>query len=351
MNKILFIQEFGETVPSGIIRGTIYKSEFIKNNKYCYFINRNNENLINLIKKQNNSITIIVLKLLNQIFKYFISVKIIFISIYFDGIWLNKVLSPRFIILLRWFNKTKIINLDVVDNPYENNIKWQNSLKFVTSVSTDNHYNKKKLLKFCQNINIIPDYPLIHKFCAITQKKDLHKFNFGWVGSNSSYYLLQAIESEIIKFLEQNDDAVFYLLGAPNESKFIGIPNVVFIKDYNEKLMIEIINKLHVGLFPLDDSLASEVRGVLKATLYMAGSSVVIANIIGEVNDLIEDNFNGLLVKNKQDWIEKLLYLKNNKNELIRIANNGYTKVVNNYSLETNTNRILEILGCNVLYK
>ena len=343
-DKILFIQEFGEAVPSGIIRGTIYQDELNKRNINYKIINRNNEWLIRLINKSNNFYLTYLLKGLNQLYRIFISLYIIIVSFLFDSIWLNKVLSFKFIYLIRFFNKKKTINIDVVDNPYEDSQNWINSLKYVSSITTDNYYNQRKLKKYHSNVFIIPDYPIIHKFKDLNSKNKPINFNFGWVGSKSSYYLLEEIEDEIIYFLEQNNDVKFYLLGCPLESRLIKLKQVVSIPIYDEKKMIDVISQLHVGLFPLDNSLASEVRGVLKATLYMAGNAVVLANPIGEINDLIIDDFNGCLIKNINEWSQKLSKLYYSRDVLNRISENAYLKLISNYSIESNCDKLLKVL-------
>lgn len=348
-NKILFIQEFGEAVPSGIIRGTIFREELDKRNIEYKIINRNSEKLIRLLNDPKHIYYTVFLKALNRVYKYFISIYIIILSVTFQSIWLNKVLSSRFIYFLRLVNKNKIINLDVVDNPYEVSQDWVNSLKFVSSISTDNLYNQKNLKKYFSKVFVIPDYPIIHKFNNTILVKKPTNFNFGWVGSKSSYYLLKDIEEEIIHFLNSNQEATFYLLGCPIESKLININRVISYPIYDEKIMIDVIKNLHVGLFPLDSSLASEVRGVLKATLYMAGNAVVLANPIGEINDLIKNDFNGILINQKNEWTDKLIKLSSNRDELYRLSQNAYTKLIDNYTIESNCNKILQILEFNEL--
>lgn len=349
--KILFIQEFGDAVPSGKIRGNIYKQEIEKYNVKILFINRNNQFFISILTNQKRILIKLMLRLLNHSYKYFKSIYILLISLYFDAIWLNKVLSPRFIKTLRFINKFKIINLDVVDNPYEIDINWAKSLKYLTSITTDNKYNRQRLLQFSTNVNIIPDYPLLDKFQKNNFEKESSNFIFGWVGSKSSYYLLHEIRIEILQFLKNTPDAKFYILGSDFDADLSLNSRIVCIPSYNEDLMINIIGKLHVGIFPLDNSLASEVRGVLKATLYMAGSAVVLANPIGEINDLIIDNFNGVLINTKSDWYDKLKYLRNNRSLLSTISRNGYSSVMTNYSLEFNTKKILNILGYNECFE
>lgn len=343
-DNILFIQEFGLAVPSGKMRGQIYEQEFGKYNISIRYINRNNESLIDNIGVTNSFILRYLFSVLNFIYRFYFSIYILIISRKYTSLWLNKVLSYRFIYFLRLFNPDKIINLDVVDNPYEMNRNWTKSIEYVTSLSTDNFYNKSKLSKFSDSVYIIPDYPLIDKFNFNKFRKSETEFCFGWVGSKSSYYLLKGIESEIINFLNNYPDTKFYLLGAPKNSNLTKMPGVVFLENYDESKMVEIISRLHVGLFPLDNSIASEVRGVLKATLYMAGGAVVLANPIGEVNDLILNDVDGVLITRKGMWFDKLVEFKVDIKKLRNISHNGYIKVSSNYSLSSNILKIIEIL-------
>ena len=70
--------------------------------------------------------------------------------------------------------------------------------------------------------------------------------------------------------------------------------------------MIKETLSMDIGLFPLDDSVSSEVRGILKATIYMCGEVAVICSPVGQLNDFITEGYNGLLANGKNEWGEKL---------------------------------------------
>jgi glycosyltransferase involved in cell wall biosynthesis len=61
-----------------------------------------------------------------------------------------------------------------------------------------------------------------------------------------------------------------------------------------------------VGLFPLQDTERSAVRGVLKAAVYMCGEVALIASPIGQVADVITDGVNGLVARTPEEWATKL---------------------------------------------
>jgi glycosyltransferase involved in cell wall biosynthesis len=343
--NLLFVLEFGETVPSGILRGTLYKHELQKLNIKVKYVNRNNSYLVRkMIMNKEKNIFYIVLNILSRSVSSF---WILMLSFFYDSIWLNKVLSSKFIRILRFFNPHKIINLDIVDNPYENNIQWVESLKCVSSLTTDNIYNKTILEKYSNKVFVLPDYPLLDKFVNFSKPDFKHNFIFGWIGSKSSYYLLDSIKTDIINFLNDYPDSTFYLLGCPENNEFVSLPNARIVSFYDERVMLEVLSEIKVGLFPLDNTVASKVRGVLKATLYMASYTVVVSNSIGEIVDLIDNEINGIILDNNNQWYEKLIFLKNNPDVCDDISVNARDFVFNEYCLSSNVSKILKIVNLN----
>jgi glycosyltransferase involved in cell wall biosynthesis len=68
---------------------------------------------------------------------------------------------------------------------------------------------------------------------------------------------------------------------------------------------------------------------------YMALNKPSIANDLGGVNEIIEDGVNGYLIKsnNAQLFAKKIIYLINNKEELLRMGNAGKSLITSTFSL------------------
>ena len=58
----------------------------------------------------------------------------------------------------------------------------------------------------------------------------------------------------------------------------------------------------------------------------------VVARDIRGCNDLIKNNYNGYLFKNKSDLIKKILKLYNDKNKLLLLSKNAYKSIDYSYS-------------------
>jgi glycosyltransferase involved in cell wall biosynthesis len=79
---------------------------------------------------------------------------------------------------------------------------------------------------------------------------------------------------------------------------------------------------------------ASVVRGVLKATVYMAGGIPVVCSPVGQCVDLIDDGVNGFLAGSPEEWERTLSRLIEDRDLRERIGRAGLETVRRDFSLE-----------------
>jgi len=72
-----------------------------------------------------------------------------------------------------------------------------------------------------------------------------------------------------------------------------------------------------------------------------------ISSDVGAIKDVIKSSKEGLLVKNKDDWIKALGYLIKNKKQREEIGKNGREIIKKRYSLEVNVPKMLNFLENN----
>jgi glycosyltransferase involved in cell wall biosynthesis len=106
------------------------------------------------------------------------------------------------------------------------------------------------------------------------------------------------------------------------------------LPDYKQPEMIDEVLGMDIGLFPMQDIERSRVRGVLKATIYMAGEAVVIASPVGQVADVVRDGTNGMLARSTDEWIDKLDALIVDRELRARLAREGLAMVRKEFSTE-----------------
>ena len=98
---------------------------------------------------------------------------------------------------------------------------------------------------------------------------------------------------------------------------------------------IKDLQKIDIGLYPLSDD-ESWIMGKsgLKALQYMAIGIPVVATKVGNAKNFIENNQNGFLVNNDEEWyiiLKKLL-----KDPLLRkrVGKNAYETIKENYTTD-----------------
>ena len=94
----------------------------------------------------------------------------------------------------------------------------------------------------------------------------------------------------------------------------------------------------------MENKIEDIVRGVLKATIYMSAKAVVIADRVGEINDLIINGENGLLIDKPTDWLKHLNDLKTDKLKFLEISNAGYEVVKSKYSKVVIREKLLSVI-------
>lgn len=357
--KILVILEAGDAMPSGVVRGLIYKQLFRVNGYDVRFINRLSPKLINL---SNNCAY--NYKLLSPFFNLFFKIVIylyskiteryiFFISKKYTSVYLSKIVKYDFMMHLKKSSNARLI-LDFGDSVWLNgkdSDKFHKILQLVDAVSTDNELTAEYVKKYNHNCVVIPDHPQIEIFDDkrfLVKKNNNECLKIGWIGSPSTAFNLFLIFEELEQIFLNNFNLHLRLVGTGNDKSLL--PPFEKVKYsvkpfYSQNEMIEEVLDFDIGLFPLYNIENSVVRGILKATIYMSAGVPFIASPIGQIKDFIKDGENGMLAKNKFEWIEKLELLIRNTEIRNRLASNGLETIRKDFSLEKNFRKLISVIS------
>ncbi|MBC3538515.1 glycosyltransferase [Rufibacter sediminis] len=163
----------------------------------------------------------------------------------------------------------------------------------------------------------------------------------GWSGSISTapyLYLLQDVLKEV------NSIHPFKLLVIGDRRFNIEGLDIETL-DWTQEKEIPTLQRMDIGLYPLplDDEWVLGKSGG-KALQYMAVGVPAIATAIGANYRVIEDGVSGFLVKTKEEWKEKLLYLLQNPDERKRIGLAGRERIEEYFSVKNNASVYLKVL-------
>lgn len=163
-------------------------------------------------------------------------------------------------------------------------------------------------------------------------------FTIGWVGSPHTAKYLDAIKP-ILTELIKDENVKVSILGSGKYD----LPGAQFI-DWNEETEIENIRTFDVGIMPLDNTSWERGKCGFKLIQYMACGIPVIASPI-EINaKIVNHRVNGFLAETLDGWKEYFKLLKDNVKLREEMGLQGRKTVEENYTLEVNTPKLINIL-------
>jgi glycosyltransferase involved in cell wall biosynthesis len=312
-SNVLAILE-GFNWPSGVVRARIYKDLFERDGFDVEFMGRIAMSVADLVERvpsrRVRMAAITAGTLVNEL-------RILAKAGAADVIYLSKVTSLRFLRMLRRRSRARIV-LDFGDAVWlgpdgkRRDSQFAEVLRLVDAVTTDNEHTAAYVRQFGKACTVIPDSPQLEQFDrkrpTVVPRND-GTVVVGWIGTAGTLYNLELIADALRVVSRKHPHMVLRLVGVGSDRSALqaleGIPYSVRAS-YDQAQMIDEVFGMDVGLFPLQDSERSVVRGVLKASIYMCGEAAVIASPIGQVTDVIEDNVNGMLASTREEWVAKL---------------------------------------------
>lgn len=316
-------------------KNNFYKIEPLLNNKYL-------ENLYGNRK----------INLFNIIYCYLKRFYVLFFLHKYDKIIIEKEIFPyvpfiEYIIFKIYKSK---IYLDYDDYVFDNynfklyflnylfKYKFQFILKNSNSIIVGNSYLKKYVIKYNQNVKILPTLVNVQKYNQESTNK-FKTISIIWIGTPSTVKYLQNI-MPFLNILREKINFDLVVIGAKLKT------NNSFVKyfDWKESTEIKILKSCHIGVMPLDNTTWSKGKCGLKILQYMAARLPVVASCIGANKDIVRHEFDGYLVDENKEWIEYLVKLITNHDLRKQLGNRGYEKIIDKYSYESNLNKYLKII-------
>lgn len=173
------------------------------------------------------------------------------------------------------------------------------------------------------------------------------KLVLGWSGSVSTIKHLRLLEPVFKRMKEEG--WVFKLLVMGDER--FTLPGIdVEALPWNKEQETAVIKRFDIGLYPLPDEQWVYGKSGLKALQYMAMGVPTVAAAIGTNFRIIEDGYNGFLVKNEDEWIISLKKLANDEDLRRKIGQNGAEVVEKKFSIHANRDTYLDIIK-NVIHQ
>jgi len=245
-----------------------------------------------------------------------------------DAIWLTDRQNESALLrMLKWRSKVGLI------------CKWSHK------VSCGNEYLCRFAATFNKNVVYNPttiDTENLHKPAFFKQDAtSQNKITIGWTGSHSTLKYLKEIEPVIDKITKEYPHVEFIVI-ADRKPILHDLTSMTFIP-WNSETEMRDLMRLDIGIMPLPDDKWAQGKCGFKALQYMAIERPVVASPVGVNSTIIDEGLNGFLCRSPREWEEALIKLIKDPELRKAMGVNGRKKVVENYSILSNTSTFLSL--------
>ena len=218
-----------------------------------------------------------------------------------------------------------------------------NLIKFSDYVIT----SSPSLNDYCKELNTHNQSTFISSSIDIERFQPKNSYNndkkitIGWTGTQSSKPYLDLLRESLLDLRKERD---FELLIISNFDYQFPEVDLKVIK-WNKATEVEDLQKIDVGLYPLEQNDWVLGKSGLKALQYMAIGIPVVATDIGTSKDIISHMESGLLVSTRKDWVVALKTLIDDSLLREKIGKAAREVIVNRYSLNTIKEKYFDVLN------
>ena len=276
----------------------------------------------------------------------------------YDFVFIHRECAPIGPPIIEWvifkvWNKKVIYDFDDAiwlpnfseSNRYFSFLKRYSNISYLCKwshrVSCGNGYLANYAKQYSKNVIVNPT--TIDTECLHNKEKKLNenfgKLTIGWTGSHSTERYLDEI-IPVLSELEMEYDFRFLVISDSNPNLSL---NCFEYKKWSKSTEIDSLMEIDIGVMPLSNDLWANGKCGFKALQYMSLGIPAIVSSVKVNKEIVDNGVNGFVCSNHKEWKEKLALLLSSKETLIQLGSEARRKIVDNYSVTSNTNNFLSL--------
>ncbi len=241
--------------------------------------------------------------------------------------------------LFRFFGKKLIYDFDdsiFIKKP----LKIKKVIRMSDCVIAGNEFLKDYASQYNKKITVLPTCidTRIYKPKIKPASKD--EVIIGWIGTSFTAIYLDLLSDVYATLADRYKNIEFRVVGGYFQNSNLPI----ICKDWSLDSEVEELREFDIGVMPLFDDDWARGKCAFKIIQYMAVGIPTVASRVGMNVEIIEDGKDGFLANRKEEWIERLSILIEDKQLRENMGRLGRAKVESLYSIEVNKGRYIDIL-------
>jgi glycosyltransferase involved in cell wall biosynthesis len=221
-------------------------------------------------------------------------------------------------------------------------------LSLSTAVIASTPYLKKLYSEYNSKIYVIPNGIDFNIWDKLKYPKHGKRIRIGWCGAASHNEDLRFVWSTILQILDKYPNVEFYCMaGVPEFIAKCDHPRVLKHQGwYNPYLYPQALvdRKFDIGIAPLLDNNFNRAKSNLRWLEYSAMKIPTVASSVEDFKRTVVDGKTGFLVREKDEWFNKLSFLIENEDKRKEIGLNAYKEIKKNFNIEFISKEYVRIL-------
>ncbi|MGA2915004.1 MAG: glycosyltransferase family 4 protein [Sedimentisphaerales bacterium] len=287
-----------------------------------------------------------MVQMFDALFSFFQIGRFIFLAMFYDVLFIQKVFIPTFVFKLYSgiFKKKFAFDFDdaIYANPKDfNKRRLDQQLPLCNLLVLENTFTEEYARQFTDNNILVILGPIdCNRYYPKNQiRRDA--VVVGWIGSPATQAYLDMLEDVFKRLNETHTNLIFEFIGT-RSTKFMREP--FRQKMWNLDTEVADLQNFDIGIMPLPDDEWTRGKGGYKLLQYMAVGIPCIASPVGINMELIKDGENGFLAATEDEWYEKISLLIRDPELRKNIGMRGRNFVVKNYSFEVAAPKLISVL-------
>lgn len=264
----------------------------------------------------------------------------------YDVVLFQREIMSSFLTLEPLTHRPRILDVDDAIFLYRGGGFAKRLAKLSERVICGNSYLADWFGRWNANIEIIPTAVDTARYVPAERTVDAAESTLiiGWIGTQGNFKYLYAIENALAKVLRRNARARLRIVsdGFPNFN-YLPIEQMEFIP-WSEESETEVIQSMHIGIMPLEDSLWARGKCSFKMLQYMAAGLPVVVSPVGMNADVLKLGDLGISASTTEQWTDALVEMLENSALRIRMGAEGRRVAESSFSIDVIAPRLACIL-------
>ena len=209
--------------------------------------------------------------------------------------------------------------------------RFETTLKICDAVTTSTSFLAKVMQKFNPNVYVLPN--LINSFEYT--KLENRTIRIGWGGSPTHLPdFTPTITSTLLKLKEEYGDLIELVIVGITPLELIG--KSTFYRFTTPHKYLRFLRELNfdIGIIPCNDNFFNDARSNIKYLEWSAIKAATVTSPARSYVDCIKHGVTGFIARKPKQWYEYLKLLIEDKNLRIKVSQNAFNYVHENYSVE-----------------